>query len=67
MGVLANPHFAARGDLVVVADPEIGPVTIPRGPGTIRQLGRDDELERLRARGVTAGFSNVGAAGRADD
>jgi len=42
--VLANPHFRARGELVAVDDPELGPTTMAapaiRGLGTIRHLGR---------------------------
>jgi crotonobetainyl-CoA:carnitine CoA-transferase CaiB-like acyl-CoA transferase len=39
-GVLANPHFAARGDLVTVDDPDLGRVTTAAGFGTVRHLGR---------------------------
>ena len=44
-GVLANPHFAARGDVVTVDDPALGPVVTAApglgGLGAIRHLGRD--------------------------
>ena len=45
-GVLANPHFAARGSLVHVSDPELGDVItaapMPHAPdgGRVRHLGR---------------------------
>jgi crotonobetainyl-CoA:carnitine CoA-transferase CaiB-like acyl-CoA transferase len=42
--VLANPHFRARGEVLTVDDPEIGPITTARPGigelGTIRHLGR---------------------------
>jgi crotonobetainyl-CoA:carnitine CoA-transferase CaiB-like acyl-CoA transferase len=44
-GVLANPHFRARGALVTVDDPALGPTTTTApfgaGLGTIEHLGRD--------------------------
>ena len=41
--VLANAHFRARGEIVTVDDPGLGPVTTaaPSLAGTIRHLGRD--------------------------
>ncbi|MGH7894234.1 MAG: CaiB/BaiF CoA transferase family protein [Candidatus Binatia bacterium] len=43
--VLANPHFAVRGDLVTVDDPDAGHVTTAApfvaGHGSVRHLGRD--------------------------
>jgi crotonobetainyl-CoA:carnitine CoA-transferase CaiB-like acyl-CoA transferase len=43
-GVLANPHFGARGDLVTIDDPELGAITTAApfvaGHGAIRHLGR---------------------------
>lgn len=44
--IFEDPHFAARGNLETIDDPETGPVTIPavaprlsRTPGSIRNLG----------------------------
>jgi crotonobetainyl-CoA:carnitine CoA-transferase CaiB-like acyl-CoA transferase len=43
-GVLANPHFRARGEIVTIDDPELGSITTAApaiaGLGTIRHLGR---------------------------
>jgi crotonobetainyl-CoA:carnitine CoA-transferase CaiB-like acyl-CoA transferase len=44
-GVLANPQFRARDELVTIDDPALGSVTTAapglRGLGTLRHLGRD--------------------------
>jgi crotonobetainyl-CoA:carnitine CoA-transferase CaiB-like acyl-CoA transferase len=44
-GVLANPHFRARGEIVTIDDPAVGPTTTAApflaGLGTIRHLGRE--------------------------
>jgi crotonobetainyl-CoA:carnitine CoA-transferase CaiB-like acyl-CoA transferase len=45
LAVLANPQLRARGELVTIDDPTLGPTTTAapglRGLGTIRHLGRD--------------------------
>lgn len=42
--VLANPHFRARGEVITIDDPELGPITTARPGvgdlGAIRHLGR---------------------------
>jgi crotonobetainyl-CoA:carnitine CoA-transferase CaiB-like acyl-CoA transferase len=43
-GVLANPHFRDRGEIVTVDDPAAGPITTAAPAlrvGAIRHLGRD--------------------------
>jgi crotonobetainyl-CoA:carnitine CoA-transferase CaiB-like acyl-CoA transferase len=43
-GVLANPHFRVRGEVLTVDDPEVGPITTARpgvgNLGAIRHFGR---------------------------
>ena len=52
LGVLANPHFQTRRDLVTVDDPALGAITTAApfvaGHGTIRHLGRDLGADNAR-------------------
>jgi crotonobetainyl-CoA:carnitine CoA-transferase CaiB-like acyl-CoA transferase len=60
-GVLANPHFRARGDLVTIDDPATGPITTAApflaGRGTIRHLGRDLGADNAAVYGDWLGMS----------
>jgi crotonobetainyl-CoA:carnitine CoA-transferase CaiB-like acyl-CoA transferase len=62
-GVLANPHFRARGDLVTVDDPLLGPITTAApfltGHGTIRHLGRDLGADNASVYGEWLGMTTT--------
>ena len=61
LGVLANPHFQARRDLVTVDDPALGAITTAApfvaGHGTIRHLGRDLGADNARVYGNWLGLT----------
>jgi len=59
--VLANPHFRARGEIVTVDDPVLGPTTTAApflaGVGEIRHLGRDLGADNDRIYGDWLGLA----------